>query len=71
MLSTFADVFQGIVCVLVEYSIQLDKGAQSVVHPPLKVPVPKKEAMKTDLYKMVADKIITPVTEPADWVASV
>jgi len=35
------------------------------------VPVPKKEAMKTALDKMVADKIVTPVTEPTDWVSSV
>ena len=35
------------------------------------MPVPKKEAMKTELDKMVADKIIIPVTEPTDWVSSV
>ena len=35
------------------------------------MPVPKNEAMKTELDQMVADKIITPVTEPTDWVSSV
>ena len=35
------------------------------------MPVPKKEAMKTELDQMVADKIVTPVTEPTDWVSSV
>ena len=35
------------------------------------MPVPKKEAMKTELDKMVADKMVTPVTEPTDWVSSV
>ena len=33
------------------------------------MPVPKKEAMKTELDQMVADKIVT--TEPTDWVSSV
>ena len=35
------------------------------------VPVPKKEAMRKELDKMVAEKIIAPVTEPTDWVSSV
>ena len=35
------------------------------------MPVPKKEAMKTELDQMVADEIVTPVTEPTDWVSSV
>ena len=35
------------------------------------MPVPKKKAMKTELDQMVADKIVTPVTEPTDWVSSI
>jgi len=64
-------MFHGIGCLPGEYGIQLDKYVQPVVHPPRRVPVPKKEAMKIELDKMVADKIITPVTEPTDWVSSV
>ena len=71
VLSPFAEVFHGIGCLPGEYSIQLDKDVQPVVHPPRRVPVPKKEAMKVELDKMVAGKIITPVTEPTDWVSSV
>ena len=71
VLSPFADVFQGIGCLPGEYSIELNKDVQPVVHPPRRVPVPKKEAMKTELDKMVADKIVTPATEPTDWVSSV
>jgi len=38
-----------------------------------KDPVPKKEAMKTELTRWLLDKIITctSVTEPTDWVSSV
>ena len=71
VLSPFVDVFQGIGCLPGEYNIQLSKDAHPVVHPPRKVPVPKKEAMKTELDKMVSKEIITPVTEPTDWVSSV
>ncbi|KAL9963770.1 hypothetical protein ACROYT_G027310 [Oculina patagonica] len=68
VLSPFVDVFQGIGCLPGEYNIQLSKDVHPVVHPPRRVPVPKKEAMKTELDKMVAKEIITPVTEPTDWV---
>ena len=71
VLSPFADVFQGIGCLPGEYSIELNKDVQPVVHPPRRVPVPKKEAMKTELDKMVADKIVALVTKPTDWVSSV
>ena len=71
LLILFADVFQGIGCLPGEYSIELSKDVQPVVHPPRRVPVPKKEAMKAELDRMVADKIVTPVTEPTDWVSSV
>ena len=54
-----------------EYNIQLNKDVQPVVHPPQRVPVPKKEAMNKELDQMVADKIVTPVTESTDWVSSV
>ena len=62
-------MFHGIGCLPWEYKIQLNKDVQPVVHPPRRVPVPKKEAMKTELDQMVADKIVT--TEPTDWVSSV
>ena len=71
VLSPFADVFQGIGCLPGEYNIQLNKDVLPVIHPPQRVPVPKKEAMKTELDKMVAYKIIIPVTEPPYWVSSV
>ena len=71
VLSPFADVFQGVSCLPGEYSIQLDKEVRPVVHPPRRVPVPKKEAMKAELDKMMTNQIIVPVTEPTDWVSSV
>ncbi len=71
VLSPFADMFHGIGCLPGEYNIQLNKEVQPVVHTPRRVSVPKKEAMKTELDRMVADKIIIPVTEPTDWVSSV
>ena len=64
-------MFQGIGSLPGEYNIQLNKDVLPVVHPPRRVPVPKKEAMKTELDKMVAYKIIIPVTEPPYWVSSV
>ena len=71
MLSPFADIFQGIGCLPGEYSISLDGNVKPVVHPPRRVPVPKKDAMKAELEKLVSNQIIAPVTEPTDWVSSV
>ena len=51
VLSPFVDVFQGIGCLPGEYNIQLSKDAHPVVQPPRKVPVPKKESMKTDGFQ--------------------
>ena len=59
--SPFADVFQGLGCLPGEYSILLDKHVNPVVHPPRRVPVPKKNAMKAELEKLVSDQIIAPV----------
>ena len=70
VLSPFADVFQGVGCQPGVYSIRRDKEVRPVVHPPRRVPVPKKEAMKAELDKMVTSQIIAPVTEPADWVST-
>jgi len=69
--SPFTEVFHGIGCLPGEYSIQLDNDVQPAGHPPCRVPVPKKEAMKIELDKMVADEIITLAIEPMDWVSSV
>ena len=49
VLSPFADVFHGIGRLPGEYSISLDRNVSPVVHPPLRVHVPKKDAMKAEL----------------------
>ena len=71
VLGPFADVFEGIGCLPGEYEIQLNKDIPAVVHHARRVPAPKKEAMRKELDKTVAEKIIAPVTEPTDWVSSV
>ena len=71
VLSEYADVFCGLGCLPGEYSITLDETVQPVVHAPRRVPAPKREAVKQELDKLVADGIIAPVTEPTDWVSSV
>ena len=66
----YLKVLEGIGCLQREYKIYLNKDVPAVVHPPRRVPVPKKEAMRKELDKMVAEKIIAPVTESSDWVSS-
>lgn len=66
VLSPFAYVFQGVGFLSGEYSMQLDKEMHSMVRLPHGVPLPKKEAMKTELDKMMTNQIIAPVTEPTN-----
>ena len=45
------------------YHMERDETVKPVVHPPRKVPV----ALR---YKLVREKVITPVTEPTNWVSN-
>ena len=53
------------------YKIHLDTSVKRVSHPPLRVPVVIHDALKEKLDKMVADGVITPVTEATDCVSSI
>ena len=54
-----------------KYHIQLIDNLKPVVHPPRTVPVHILPLYKAELDKMIADDIITEVTEPTDWVNSI
>lgn len=53
-----------------EYHIQLKEDSKPVVHPPRRVPVPLKAAVKIELDRMVKMGIIEKTNEPTDWVNS-
>jgi len=54
-----------------QYHIQLIDNPTPVIHPPRTVPVHTLPLYKAELEKMIADDIITEVTEPTDWVNSI
>ena len=54
-----------------KYSIKLIEDAKPVVHPPRTVPVHILPLYKAELDKMISENIISPVTEPTDWVNSI
>ena len=54
-----------------QYHIQLIDNPTPVIHPPRTVPVHVLPLYKAELEKMIADDIITDVTEPTDWVNSI
>ena len=54
-----------------KYHNQLIDSRTPVVHPPRTVPVHILPLYKAGLEKMIADDIITVVTEPTDWVNSI
>ena len=72
ILSDFSDCFDKIGKFPGEkYSIKLIEDAKPVVHPPRTVPVHIMPLYKAELDKMLEDNIISPVTEPTDWVNSI
>ncbi len=54
----------------VRYKMTLDESVPPVVRPPRRVPKPMEEAVKTELHRMTKLGVITPISEPTDWVSS-
>lgn len=54
----------------VTYSMILDTSIQPVVRPAHCIPVAMQERVKAELERMQSIGVITPVTEPTDWVLS-
>ena len=67
----YADVFEGLGRLPGQHHIKLDSAVHPVIHAPRRVPVALRDELKTKLDEMVQQDIITPVTEPTDWVSSV
>ena len=53
-----------------ECKITLDPNVTPVVHPPRRVPVALRDALKHELDSLVKKEILSPVTYPTDWVNS-
>ena len=72
VLEEYHDCFDKLGCFPGEkYHIQLVDNPVPVVHPPRTVPVHILPLYKEELDKMIADDVITAVTEPTDWVNSI
>lgn len=66
----FKDVFEGVGCVQGEYQIVVEENAVPVVHPPRRVPHMVRDPLKKELDRLVKEEILSPVTQPSDWVNS-
>ena len=53
-----------------QYTIRVDTSIHPVQHARRKVPIEAREEIEKALQKMVDNEIITPVTEPTEWVSS-
>ena len=63
-------VFEGLECMDRLYHMELDEAVKPVVHPSRKVTVALRDRLKEELDKLVREKVITPFTEPTNWVSS-
>ena len=72
VLKSYGDCFEKIAKFLGEkYKTTLIEDAMPVVHAPRTVPVHIMPFYKAELDNMLANGIISPVTEPTDWVNSI
>ncbi|XP_051984856.1 uncharacterized protein K02A2.6-like [Xyrauchen texanus] len=67
----YADLFLDEVGRLpVTYCMKLDKEAQPAVRPAQSIPAAMQHKVKAELERMVSIGVITPISEPTDWVSS-
>ncbi|PFX13313.1 Transposon Ty3-I Gag-Pol polyprotein [Stylophora pistillata] len=69
LLDEYKDVFQGLGDLPGEYHIVTDDAVPPVVLTPRRVQVALRDQIKNKLNEMVASDVITPVTEPTEWVS--
>ena len=70
ILEEYKDVFEGLGELPGEYKITTDESVKPKVHPPRRVPVAVRPRIKEKLDELVQRNVITPVTEPTEWVSS-
>ena len=72
LLRDFSDCFEGLGSFNMKpYHITLDPDAEPVIHAPRTVPVHLQDMYKKELDSLVELGVLTPVTEPTDWVNSI
>ena len=70
ILDDYNDVFQGLGTLPGYVHLQTDPKVPPVQHAPRKMPVALQKEVKAKLDEMESRGIITPVTEPTDWISS-
>ena len=67
----YSDLFDNKIGTLpVTYHIKIDKNIEPVIRPPRKVPIAMKNKVIHELEHMTEMGVITPTTEPTEWVSS-
>ena len=71
MFKGYADLFTDDVGTLpITYKITQDPEAQPVVRPARRLPVAMREKVKAELDRRISLGVITPVSEPSEWVSA-
>ncbi|XP_014677266.1 PREDICTED: uncharacterized protein K02A2.6-like [Priapulus caudatus] len=70
LMEEFKDVFEGTGRLPGSLHLEIDTSVPPVVHPPRRVPIALKEALRVELEDLVKKSIIAKVTTPTDWDSS-
>ena len=68
----YEDLFStaSIGCLPITHHIEIDEKVKPVVHAPRHVPAALRPKIKNELDRMEQTEVISPVTNPTDWVSS-
>ena len=71
LITRFPNVFEdGVVLLAGKHHINLDATVEAVQHAPRRVPVAMRARLKHSLDEMQGQQIVTPVTQPTQWISS-
>jgi len=69
IVTRYSDLFDGTVgCMAGEVHLEVNPKVPAVQMPLRRLPVALRDQVKAELDQLVANEVITPVTEPTDWV---
>lgn len=71
LIEKYSDVFNGLGLLQNECNLRIRDNVEPIIEPPRKIPFKLNERLRKELDRMLNMKVITPVSEPTEWVNSI
>jgi len=70
ILVEYPDLFEGIGLLHGDVHLEIDEAVQPVQMPLRRVPIGIRDKVESELQRLQAEGIITPITEPSRWIST-